>query len=135
MRKAKVIRGEKLEFEKGYEPPLTAKRGICSRTVENPMMTVTHVIIPPGGRNQRHYHVRFDAGMYLLKGRLRCFIGPDHEMEEFVVEPGDFVFVPRGEIHGLMNLSDTETAELIAVEAIVGNIRKEDTVLVEPPMG
>jgi uncharacterized RmlC-like cupin family protein len=52
--------------------------------------------------------------MYILKGCLRFFFGPDHLQQEAIVEPGDFVFIPQGEIYGLENLSDTESAELVA---------------------
>jgi uncharacterized RmlC-like cupin family protein len=132
VRKAKVVRGEALEWEPGQEPPLRNKRGICSKTVESPNLTMSRVIVPPGGRNQRHYHVNCDAGMHILKGRLRIFIGPDHEMEEVVAEAGDFVFAPAGVIHGFMNLSDSEAAELVAAKNNVSDVKGQGTLFVEP---
>ena len=90
-------------------------------------------MIPPGARNQRHYHVNTAAGQHVVKGRLRMFIGPDHDMKEIDVEEGDFVYVPRGEIHGLMNLSDTEPAELVATYCDVGSVEESGTIYVEPP--
>ena len=95
-------------------------------------MMMARVVIPPGGRNQRHYHVETDAGMHILKGRLKMFLGPDHEMREVVAEEGDFVFAPRGEIHGLMNLSNTEPAELVATYNSVGTLEEAQTVFLEP---
>lgn len=95
-------------------------------------MTMAHVVVPPGGRNQRHYHVQTDAGMHILKGRLKMFLGPDHEMEEAIAEVGDFVFVPRGEIHGLVNLSNTESAELVATYNSVGTTQEAQTIFIEP---
>ena len=135
MRKARVVQAEELRFENGYEPPLTAQRGICSDTVEDPMMTITRVLLPPGGRSQRHYHVNCDTGMHVLEGRLKFFFGPDHNMEEIIVEAGDFVFISQGEIYGILNLSDSEPAEWITNKAIVSNIDKEGTVFIEPPWG
>ena len=132
MRKVKVIRGKDLEFQKGYEPPLMGKTGICSKTVENPRLTQAHVIIPPGGRNQRHYHIECDAGMYILKGRVKMFFGPDHEAKEEILEAGEFFFVPKGEIHGLMNLSETETAEMVSAYGGAGSFKEAKTVFVEP---
>jgi len=129
---ATILKPENLKNVKDYEPPLNVHRGINSKTVEKTMLTMSHVYIPPAGRNQRHYHVKCDAYHYILKGRLRCFIGPDHEMEEFVVEPGDFVFVPQGVIHGLMNLSNTETAEILGGYCGVGHADEAETVKVEP---
>ncbi len=52
-------------------------------------------------------------------------------MEEAIAEPGDFAFVPAGVIHGLMNLSDTEPAELISCYS-VGHRKDAGTVFIEP---
>ncbi len=90
------------------------------------------VTIPPGARNQRHYHLQSDAGMFLLKGHLKIFFGADHEMEETLAREGDFIFVPAGVIHGFMNTSDTEAAELVTTKNNVGNVKGE-TVFIEPP--
>ena len=131
--KVKVIRPKDVNIDLVYEPPLVIGKGLDSESVGMPIkMTMGHVIIPPGGRNQRHYHVRTDAGMHILKGRLKMFFGPDHEMEEVVVEAGDFIFTPRGEIHGLMNLSDTEEAELVSSYNSVGSKEEAETVFIEP---
>lgn len=133
MRKAKVIAAEDVALEKTYESPLTAKRGISSDTVEHPMMTITHYSLPPGARCRRKFHVNCDTGMHLLKGRIKMVFGPSHKMEEYIIEPGDFVFTPKGEIYGVSNCSDQEPAEWVTNKAIVGNVNDEGTVLVEPP--
>ena len=133
MTKAKVIRPKDVKVDLTYEPPLNVGLGIRSETVGTPIkMTMARVVIPPGGRNQRHYHVKTDAGMHILKGRLKMFLGPDHEMREVVAEAGDFLFVPRGEIHGLVNVSNTESAELVATYNSVGSLEEAQTVYMEP---
>jgi uncharacterized RmlC-like cupin family protein len=111
---------------------LRAAYGIDSSTVGNPKMTMQYSVVPPKARNQRHYHVTCDAGMYILKGRLRMFFGPDHAQQEAIAEPGDFVFIPQGEIHGLENLSDTEPAELIACYGGVGSKEEAQVIFMEP---
>ena len=134
MGKAKVIRKDDVDLvaSKKREPPLDAQSGINSKTVERPKLEMHHTIIPPGGRNQRHYHITCDAGMYLVKGRLKMFFGPDHEQEEVIVEAGDYVFVPQGVIHGLLNLSNTESAELVGCTAGAASWEEAETVFVEP---
>jgi uncharacterized RmlC-like cupin family protein len=112
MRKSRLIREEEIKWEPSQEPPLQVKRVITAKTVENPHLEMKCALIPPGARNQRHYHVNCDAAMFVLKGRLKFFIGPDHEMEEMIAKQGDYVFVPAGAIHGLVNLSDTEPAHV-----------------------
>ena len=132
MRKAKVVRDKDLEWTPGQEPPLRSKKGIGSKTVDSPHLRMSRALIPPGARNQRHYHVNCDAGFFVLKGRLKIFMGPNHEMEETTAEAGDFVFVPAGAIHGLMNLSNTEPAEIISTKNNVSHAEQEGTMFVEP---
>ena len=132
MRKPRVVRDEELAWEPGIEPPLQNKKGIGLKTVDNPKLQMHRTYIPPGGRNQRHYHVKSDAGMFVLKGNLKIFFGPDYEIEEILAKEGDFVFAPAGVIHGLMNISNTEPAELITTKNNVSSPKEGETVFVEP---
>jgi mannose-6-phosphate isomerase-like protein (cupin superfamily) len=47
------------------------------------------------------------------------------------MEAGDFLYIPRGEIHGNKNLSDTEPVEEITCHAGVTSFEDEATVRVE----
>jgi quercetin dioxygenase-like cupin family protein len=136
---AKIIRLKDVEGQV-YEPPLTGRRGIDMKfskgmadLKERPHFTMSRVFIPPGARNQRHYHVKCDAGMHVLKGRLRVFFGPSHNQQEDIVEAGDFIYIPQGEIHGLINLSDSETVELVSCYGGVASWEEAQTVFIEPP--
>ena len=133
MGKATLIRSADKFLDTKYEPPLKIGRGIWSESVENPHLTMSRVVIPPGARNQRHYHIHCDAGMHILKGRLKIFLGPDHDLREGIAEEGDFIFVPKGVIHGLMNLSDTEPSEMVACYGGVGHKKEAGTFYIEPP--
>ena len=128
MRKAKLVRWKDLTYQVGQEPPLMNKRGICSDTVDKPHLKMYHVLIPAGAKNQRHYHINCDAGMHVLKGRLKMTFGPDREMEEVIAEEGDFFFVPAGIIHGLENLSTTEAAEIVAAKNNVSTESEEGSI-------
>ena len=131
---AKIIRSKDIKSSnKTYQPPYGNWYGICSETVDNPKMVMTRTIIPPGGRNRAHYHVNCNAGMYQVKGRRRIFIGPSHDRQEFMAGVGDFIFIPRGEIHGTMNLSDTEPVELITCYCGVSSPEEAQTIYVDPP--
>jgi len=133
MTKVKIIRPKDVNVDLKFEPPLNIGLGIDSETIGTPIkMSMARVVIPPGGRNQRHYHINTDTGAHVLKGRLKWLLGPDHEMEEIVVEAGDFVYVPRGEIHGLMNLSNTESAELVVAVNSAGSTEEAGTMYMEP---
>lgn len=130
---ATVVKRKNLEADLTYEPPLNIGFGINTETVTDAALTMGHTIIPPGGRNQRHYHVNTAAGMYIMKGRLRMFVGPDIDVKEVVAEEGDFVFMPQGMIHGLLNLSDTESAELIFTYSGARNKQEAGTIYIEKP--
>lgn len=129
----KIVRPPQTNQDTQYQPPLSVGWGIDKTTVPNVRNTMAKSIVPPGGRNQRHYHVETDALWYILKGALKIYFGPDHAQQESVAEAGDFVYIPKGEIHGFMNLSTTDTAELIAVYGEVGWKEEAQTVYIEKP--
>ena len=108
---------------------LTSRVGIDKNTVENPELAMAHVTIAPGGGSARDYHIDCAQCIYIIKGRLRWFIGP--HSEEIDMEAGDFLYIPRGEIHGNKNLSDTETVEEITCHVGVSSFEDEPTVPVE----
>lgn len=128
---AKHIKVKELRSLPKYEPPLDVRIGIDNTLVPNATMMMAHPVIPPGGRNQRHYHKNTAAAMHVLKGRMRVFLGPKNDLKETDVQAGDFIFVPRGEIHGIMNLSKTEPVELIATYNHAGSVEEAGTVFVE----
>ncbi len=129
----KVIRSPEASQDREYQPPLTVGWAIDQTTVPGINKTMAKSIVPPGGRNQRHFHIGTDALWYILKGRLNIFFGPDPELKETIVEAGDFVYIPHGEIHGFMNLSAEEPAELIAVYGEAGSKEEARTVYLERP--
>ena len=53
-------------------------------------------------------------------------------MEEVDVGPGDFIFIPKGEIHGSMNISDSEPSEMVACYIGVGSPDETGIVFVDP---
>lgn len=116
-----------LEYEKG----LAIQFGVNDATCGSSELTMGFTVVPPGVRNPAHYHPKAEVGMYIIKGRLRVYIGEDRE--ENVVQEGTFIFVPRGEIHGLENLSNTEPAMLVFAYGNVPNKEASGTTFVEDP--
>jgi mannose-6-phosphate isomerase-like protein (cupin superfamily) len=49
-----------------------------------------------------HVHDREDEAVYMLQGRVGIVVGED----SFLLEPGDFVFMPRGVAHSITGASD-----------------------------
>jgi len=100
--------------------------GIDKTTVKDPEAAMGHLFLPPRGGTKIHYHTKTSAHFYyVIKGRVRWFIGPSSE--EFDMEAGDFLYIPRGEIHSTLNLSETEPAEQILCYLGVPSFDFDDT--------
>jgi uncharacterized RmlC-like cupin family protein len=73
------------------------------------------VTAEPGTVSGWHHHGEFESVIYILKGAFRMEFGPGGA-EDFVAEVGDFIFVPKHEIHREGNPSD-ERGEFIVTRA------------------
>lgn len=127
----KIINTEAVVQDKDYEPPLIIAWGVDESTTGTKTITMGRTIIPPGGRNQRHYHANCDAAFFVRKGAIKVFIG--EEKKEYIVPENHIVFSPAGSIHGLQNMSDTETAELIFTYGNCPSKAAAGTVYLEDP--
>jgi uncharacterized RmlC-like cupin family protein len=116
-----------LEYEKG----LDIRIGINDSTCGARELTMGYTIIPPGARNPAHYHPNAEAGLYILKGELNVYTGESRELT--LVKAGTFIHVPKGEIHGIENPSQTEYAALIFAYGNVPNKEASGTTFVEDP--
>ena len=128
---AKIINTEAIDKDTEYEPPLTIAWGVDESTTGSKTITMGRTIIPPGGRNQRHYHANCDAAFFVRKGTIKVFLG--EKKEEYVVPENHIVFSPKGFIHGLTNMSETDTAELIFTYGNCPSKKAAETVFVEDP--
>jgi quercetin dioxygenase-like cupin family protein len=131
---ASIIRSGAFGADTSYEPPLVIGFGIDSRTIDRPPVAMGKTVVPAGGRNQAHLHAKSDACMFIISGSLRMFFGDPRTGEEREVQiahAGDFVHIPRGEIHGLENVSDTEEAHLVFCYPGVPDKEGAETIFVE----
>lgn len=128
---AKFIHYDEVPTDLIYEHGLKIDIGVNDVTCSAKRITMGHTIIPAGSRNQRHYHAHSEASFYIVKGRLRILIGEGDRCSEHVAKAGTFCYVPQGEIHGIVNMSDTEDAELIFAYGGVPNKEASGTTFVE----
>ena len=71
------------------------------------------VTTAPGGKTRIHHHGPCETSIYIASGRAHYTWGPtglEHEME---AGPGDFVYIPAGEIHVEENASTSEPLVVI----------------------
>ena len=60
--------------------------------------------LPAKQKTQPHYHSNCEEAMYVISGKATIYHGADLKPEE--VSAGEFVYVPKNEIHQLENKSD-----------------------------
>ncbi|TMJ15967.1 MAG: cupin domain-containing protein [Bacillati bacterium ANGP1] len=128
MPKFAIVDSERINQDVTYEPPLVIAFGVDKHSVGSTTVTMGRTRIPPGGRNQAHYH-SCEASFFIRKGTLRLFMG--EERKEYTVTENQFVYIPPGMIHGLQNLSATETAELVFTYGNCPSKNDAGTVFVE----
>jgi quercetin dioxygenase-like cupin family protein len=82
-----------------------------------PEYGLRYFTIQPGGEIPIHNHF-YHQTMYILEGRFECWQF-DMETEKVaasnVVGPGDFVYIPSMETHGMKNIGDTPATFLCCI--------------------
>jgi len=86
--------------------------GISGATAGSTGLSMHLIAIPPGGRSEPHSHQQHETAIYVLEGRVETRYGPDLA-SSVISEPGDFLFIPPGEPHVAINLSEIEPARAI----------------------
>src|SRR5438874_2544649 len=103
-----VVRaGEQVERQQ-----LSYTTGVSARVCGSTSLSMSYIVVPPGGAAEPHTHVGYETAIYQLSGRVETSFGPDLA-ESVVTEAGDFLFVPPGVPHQPRNVSDTEPASAI----------------------
>jgi uncharacterized RmlC-like cupin family protein len=63
------------------------------------------VTTAPGAKTRIHHHGECETSIWIASGRARYTFGPTGLEETFDAGPGDFVYIPAGEIHVEENAS------------------------------
>ena len=135
--RAGVIKGRDIRTSNTYEKSVGHEHGIEASTIEmiDPPFTMAHAVKPPGPavRGRAHYHANCTRALYILKGRMRVFFGPEHDQQVFDVEPGDYIYCPKGTIHSALSLTPDEPSEWVSVYIGVTSREESGRVFIEPP--
>ena len=94
---------------------------------ENPEYGLRFFRIGPRGEIPIHNHFYIQT-MYILSGRIAVFsyrFETDEKLEEKVMGPNDFVFVPSMEPHSMKNLSDTEDVTFLCC---IANVYEDESI-------
>jgi uncharacterized RmlC-like cupin family protein len=66
----------------------------------------------PGNVSNWHHHGEWETIAYVIAGACRLEFGPGGR-QVVVAEPGDYIFIPKGEIHRESNPTEGEQALVI----------------------
>lgn len=97
-----VMSKQRLPYFFGVSEETSGARGI----------SMSLVVIPPGGAAEPHYHRGFETAIYMLEGSVETRYGKGLR-RKVTHRPGDFLFIPPGVPHQPVNLSDREPARAI----------------------
>jgi uncharacterized RmlC-like cupin family protein len=86
--------------------------GISNATAGATGLSLSLVVVPPGGRAEPHVHQGYETAIYVLQGRVETRYGR-HLARSIVNQAGDFIFIPAGVPHQPVNLSADEPATAI----------------------
>ena len=79
--------------------------------------------LPPGARARAHQHDEHESAAYVIEGEMVLWFGERLE-QQLVARPGDFIYIPAGVPHLVLNGGDTEPA--VAVLARTDANEQED---------
>jgi quercetin dioxygenase-like cupin family protein len=94
---------------------------------DSPEYGLRFFTIGPGGEIPIHNHFYIQT-MYILSGRLSVVAHDsktDEKVEERMMGPGDFVFVPSLDSHSMRNLSETEDATFLCC---IANVYEDESI-------
>lgn len=102
-----------VSYAAGVSAASAGARGLCMQLAS----------LPPGARARAHRHDEHEAAAYVIEGEMVLFFGEGLE-HQLVAGSGDFLFIPPGVAHLVVNASDSEPA--IAVLARTDANEQED---------
>jgi quercetin dioxygenase-like cupin family protein len=83
--------------------------------------------IGPSGEIPIHNHLYYQT-MYILSGHVKCMkhdSKTDQVVEEKVLGPNDFIFIPTMEVHSMKNENDKENVTFLCC---IANVYEEESI-------
>ena len=127
---------EEVEVKKiSYQDKLHKVKGIGIRWLsktgkdkdDQPEYGLRFFTAQPGGEIPIHNHFYVQT-MYILSGQFECWrFDPktDEMVEKVICNPGDSIYVPSMEPHGMKNLSETEPGTFLCC---ICNVYEDETI-------
>lgn len=114
-----VQAGEAAEGRTG----VTYAAGISATSAGAKRLCLQLATLPPGARARAHQHDEHESAAYVIEGEMVLWFGERLE-QKLVARPGDFVYIPSGVPHLVINGSEAGPA--VAVLARTDPNEQED---------
>jgi uncharacterized RmlC-like cupin family protein len=125
MDQVRLVRPDQRSANTAQTPGMVRQAGIAPELVNNRGLWMGFVSTPAALASGAHHHGDAESGIYMLRGAIRFYFGPNLE-QSLVAEAGDFIFVPPNIVHVEENLSADEPVEFIvarnSTEMMVVNV-------------
>jgi uncharacterized RmlC-like cupin family protein len=123
--KARVVTVQDLAFNLGPQNQMLIP-SIITETCGTKAIGSGFLVMPPARVAKPHIHAHSELIIFFLEGFGISIMGRDYE--PLFVGPGDFLYIPAGEIHFGINLSETHRST--AIEIRTDPHFNEDVVLI-----
>jgi len=102
---------------------VTYAAGVSSASAGAHGLCLQLASLPPNARSRAHRHDEHESAAYVIEGEMELWFG-DHLEHNIVARVGDFVYIPAGVPHLVLNPSATDAA--VAVLARTDPDAQED---------
>jgi uncharacterized RmlC-like cupin family protein len=116
------IRPEERDTAEGQHSDMERSIAISADRVGSVGLYSSVVTTAPGAKTRIHHHGECETSIWIASGQARYTFGPTGLEETFDAGPGDFVYIPAGEIHVEENASATEPLVVVISRNCPGSV-------------
>src|SRR5690349_200748 len=119
---ATKIGPEERQTSEGQHSDMERSIAISAERVGSAGLYSSMVTTAPGAKTRIHHHGECETSIWIVSGRARYTFGPTGLEETFEAGPGDFVYIPAGEVHVEENASETEPLVVVISRNCPGSV-------------
>ena len=116
------IRPDERATSTGQTSDMERSIAISAEAVGSVALYSSVVTTAPGAKTRIHHPGECETSIWIASGRARYTFGPTGLEETFDAGPGDFVYIPAGEVHVEENASETEPLVVVITRNCPGSV-------------
>jgi uncharacterized RmlC-like cupin family protein len=116
------IRPDERSTSTGQNADMERSIAISAERVGSDGLYSSMVTTAPGAKTRVHHHGECETSIWIVSGEARYTFGPTGLEEAFDAGPGDFVYIPAGEVHVEENASATEPLVVVITRNCPGSV-------------